>query len=125
MTHVGSSPTAKGISSPHGEAQPVPDGRWATTYAHQLVALHFASTAAGSMSQPQRTVDTRWTRTCAIPLPLPVLVRRCSETDIGSGSEEFRRIGVAGRIDEPQIPEHGRDRFARDLDHALTGIGHG
>jgi hypothetical protein len=51
---------------------------------------------------------------------------RCCEADIiGSGSEEFRRIGVAGWIDKPQILEHGGDRLAPDLDHALTGCGHG
>jgi glycosyltransferase involved in cell wall biosynthesis len=31
----------------------------------------------------------------------------------------------AGWIGEPQILEHDGDRFARDLDHALTGVGHG
>ena len=58
--------------------------------------------------------------------PLAFLVHRCYGADIiGNGSEEFRRIGVAGWIDEPQIPEHGGNRLARDLDHALSGTGHG
>jgi hypothetical protein len=55
-----------------------------------------------------------------------LLVHTCHKANIdGSGSEEFRRIGVAGWIDEPQSPEHGGDRLVRDLDHALTGIRHG
>ena len=41
------------------------------------------------------------------------------------GFEEFRRIGVAGWIDEPQIPVHGGDRSARDPGHALAGTAHG
>jgi glycosyltransferase involved in cell wall biosynthesis len=35
------------------------------------------------------------------------------------------RARWSGWIDQPQILEHDGDRFARDLDHALTGAGHG
>ena len=35
------------------------------------------------------------------------------------------RAHWAGWIDVPEILEHDGDRFARDLDHALTGAGHG
>jgi hypothetical protein len=35
------------------------------------------------------------------------------------------RAHWAGWIDVPQILEHDGDQFARDLDHALTGAGHG
>jgi hypothetical protein len=126
MVHVGSSRRAEGSSSSHGEAQRVPDRRWARGYTHHMMALHSASTAADSLSQPRRTVDTRWTRTYARQLPLALLVhRRCDGDIIGIGSEEFRRIGVAGWIDEQQIPEHGGNRLARDRDHALAGTGHG
>jgi hypothetical protein len=85
-----------------------------------------AATVAESMNQSQRTVDTRWTRTYARQLPLALFVHRCCDADIiRSGSDEFRRIGVAGWINEQQIPEHSGDRLARDLDQALTGTRHG
>ena len=80
-----------------------------------MMALHSAFPAADSLSETRGTVDTRWTRTYARQLPPALLVQKCCDGDlIGTGSEEFRRIGAAGWIDEPQIPEHGGNRLARD-----------
>ncbi len=45
---------------------------------------------------------------------------RAAETGDGRS-----RAHWAGWIDVPEILEHDGDRFARDLDHALTGADHG
>jgi hypothetical protein len=88
----------------------------ARTYAGRFLAMDTAARL-----QSLRVVLALCTRRS-----LALLVHTCHKANIdGSGSEEFRRIGVAGWIDEPQSPEHGGDRLVRDLDHALTGIRHG
>jgi exopolysaccharide biosynthesis polyprenyl glycosylphosphotransferase len=113
MVHVGSSPSAKGSSSPQGDAQQLPDSRWARRYAQQMMALDSAaiavsmslalllrvgdvsSSVAGAPTSPATSYIVVATLLGVTWLASLILHRSYEAQFLSLGGEEYRRIGLA------------------------------